>query len=108
MKNIVITYFETFSNKDIKGLENLFSDDVFLQDWNILAKGKKQVLDANKNIFDSVESISVTLNNLYLDKLVAICLIEIIINNEETLKVIDIIKFNDENKIIEVSAYKQE
>jgi len=32
---------------------------------------------------------------------------EIIINNEGTLKVIDIIKFNDENKIIEVSAYKQ-
>ena len=107
MENLVKTYFEIFSNKDIKGLENLFSDDVFLQDWDILAKGKKQVLDANKNIFDSVESISVTLNNLYLDELVAICLIEIIINNEETLKVIDIIKFNDENKIIEVSAYKQ-
>ena len=107
MENLVKTYFEIFSNKDIKGLENLFSDDVILQDWEILAKGKKQVLDANKNIFDSVESISVTLNNLYLDELVAICLIEIIINNEETLKVIDIIKFNDENKIIEVSAYKQ-
>ena len=107
MENLVKTYFEIFSNKDIKGLENLFSDDVILQDWDILAKGKKQVLDANKNIFDSVESISVTLNNLYLDKLVAICLIEIIINNEETLKVIDIIKFNDENKIIEVSEYKQ-
>ena len=107
MENLVKTYFEIFSNKDIKGLENLFSDDVFLQDWDILAKGKKQVIDANKNIFDFVESISVTLNNLYLDELVAICLIELIINNEETLKVIDIIKFNDENKIIEVSAYKQ-
>ena len=77
MENLVKTYFEIFSNKDIKGLENLFSDDVFLQDWDILAKGKKQVLDANKNIFDSVESISVTLNNLYLDELVEICLIEI-------------------------------
>ena len=107
MENLVTTYFEIFSNKDIKGLKNLFSDDVILQDWDILAKGKKQVIDANKNIFDSVESISVTLNNLYLDELVAICLIEIIVNNEETLKVIDIIKFNDENKIIEVSAYKQ-
>ena len=107
MENLVKNYFEIFSNKDIQGLENLFSDDVILQDWDILAKGKKQVLDANKNIFDSVESISVTLNNLYLDKLVAICLIEIIVNNEETLKVIDIIKFNDENKIIEISAYKQ-
>ena len=107
MENLVKNYFEIFSNKDIQGLENLFSDDVILQDWDILAKGKKQVLDANKNIFDSIDSISVTLNNLYLDKLVAICLIEIIVNNEETLKVIDIIKFNDENKIIEVSAYKQ-
>ena len=107
MENLVKTYFEIFSNKDIKGLDNIFSDDVILQDWEILAKGKKQVLDANKNIFDSIESISVTLNNLYLDKLVAICLIEIIINNEETLKVIDIIKFNHENKIIEISAYKQ-
>ena len=107
MENLVNTYFEKFSNKDIEGLEKLFSEDVILQDWDILAKGKKEVVDANKNIFDSVESISVTLNNLYLDKLVAICLIEIIINNEEILKVIDIIKFNDENKIIEVSAYKQ-
>ena len=107
MENLVKNYFEIFSNKDIQGLENLFSDDVILQDWDILAKGKKQVIDANKNIFDSVESISVTLNNLYLDELVAICLIEIIINNEETLKIIDIIKFNHENKIIEVSACKQ-
>ena len=107
MENLVKNYFEIFSNKDIQGLENLFSDDVILQDWDILAKGKKQVLDANKNIFDSIDSISVTLNNLYLDELVAICLIEIIVNNEETLKVIDIIKFNDENQIIEVSAYKQ-
>lgn len=41
MENLVKTYFEIFSNKDIKGLENLFSDDVFLQDWDILAKGKK-------------------------------------------------------------------
>ncbi len=107
MENLVKTYFEIFSNKDIKGLDNIFSDDVILQDWEILAKGKKQALDSNKNIFDSVESISVTLNDLYLNELVAICLIEIIINNEEILKVIDIIKFNDENKIIEVSAYKQ-
>jgi hypothetical protein len=107
MEDLVKTYFEIFSNKDITGLDNIFSDDIILQDWEILAKGKKQTLDANKNIFDSVESISVTLNDLYLDELVAICLIEIIINNEETLKVIDIIKFNDENKIIEVSAYKQ-
>ena len=58
MENLVNTYFEKFSNKDIEGLEKLFSEDVILQDWDILAKGKKEVVDANKNIFDSVNSIS--------------------------------------------------
>ena len=107
IENLVKTYFEKFSNKDIEGIEGLFSDDVILQDWDILAKGKKEVVDANKSIFDSVNSISVTLNSLYLVGLVAICLIEIIVNNEETLKVIDVIKLNDEKKITEISAYKQ-
>ena len=64
-------------------------------------------ISANKNIFNSVDSISAELNELYLDNLVAVCLIEITINKEEVLKVIDVIKFNDEMKIIEVSAYKQ-
>lgn len=107
MESLVKSYFEIFSNKDILRLENLFSDDVCLQDWNIIAKGKKQVLDVNKNIFNSVESISVTLNHLYLVNLVAICLIDITINEKETLKVVDIIRFNAQNKIAEISAYKQ-
>ena len=107
MEKLVKSYFEMFSKKDIQGLEGLFSDEVILQDWNILAKGKEEVVEANKNIFNSVESISVTLNDVYLEGSVAICLIEILINNQENLKVIDLIKFNSKNKIIEVSAYKQ-
>jgi hypothetical protein len=107
MEKLVKTYFEMFSKKDVQGLENLFSDEVILQDWDILAIGKKEVVQANKNIFNSVESISVTLNDVYLDGSAAICLIEILINNQEIIKVIDLIKFNSKNKIIEVSAYKQ-
>ena len=61
----------------------------------------------NKNIFNSVDTISVNLNELYIDDNVAICIIEIIINNEETLKVIDIIKIDTNGKIKEISAYKQ-
>ena len=107
IENLLKNYFKIFSNKDLKGLNELFSDNVILQDWEIFAKGKKQVLQANQNIFDSVKSISVTLNELYIDKLVATCLIEVMINDDEKLKVIDIIKFNDDYKIIQISAYKQ-
>tara|TARA_B100000929_G_C15170132_1_gene304870 strand:+ start:33 stop:356 length:324 start_codon:yes stop_codon:yes gene_type:complete len=107
MENLIKTYFQAFSNKNIEKLGRLFSDEVILKDWEISVEGKKEVLEANKNIFNSVDSISAELNELYLDNLVAVCLIEITINKEDILKVIDVIKFNDEMKIIEVSAYKQ-
>tara|TARA_B110000014_G_scaffold220048_1_gene175889 strand:+ start:118 stop:441 length:324 start_codon:yes stop_codon:yes gene_type:complete len=107
MKNLIQNYFQAFSNKNIQEMEGLFSSEVVLRDWEISAKGKEEVLGANKNIFNSVDSISTELNELYIDGLVAVCLIEITINKEEILKVIDVIKFNDEMKIIEISAYKQ-
>lgn len=107
MKNLAKTYFEIFSRKDIYELSNLLADEIVLQDWDIHVEGKKQTLIAIKKIFDSVESIEVFLNNIYIVQNVAICLIEININKDVNLKVIDILKFNSENKIIEISAYKQ-
>ena len=108
MENIIKNYFKAFSNKDIRCLEALFSNEITLQDWEIFANGKKDVLLANKNIFDSFDSISADLKELYLNDLVAICIVEITINNnDEILKVVDIIKFNNDNKIIEISAFKQ-
>ena len=107
MRELVIKYFEDFSNKDLAKLSDIFSEKIRLQDWDILAVGKQNVLEANKNIFNSVDTISVNLKELYIDKNVATCIIEIVINNEETLKVIDIIKIDTNGKIKEISAYKQ-
>ena len=107
MREVVTKYFENFSNKNLEKLSDLFSEEITLQDWDILAEGKRNVLEANKNIFNSVETISANLNELYIDDNVATCLIEIVINNEETLKVIDIIKIDTDGKIKEISAYKQ-
>ena len=107
MRELVTKYFEDFSNKDLEKLSDIFSEEITLQDWDILAEGKQNVLEANKNIFNSVDTISVNLNELYIDDNVATCIIEIVINNEETLKVIDIIKIDTDGKIKEISAYKQ-
>ena len=63
-------YFEFFSNKDIQNLKNLFSENIILKDWEIEANGIKSVLEANQNIFNSVDSIVVSLRNIYQDKLV--------------------------------------
>ena len=107
MRELVTKYFEDFSNKDLEKLSDFFSEEITLQDWDILAVGKQNVLEANKNIFNSVDTIVVNLNELYIDDNVATCIIEIVINNEETLKVIDVIKIDTNGKIKEISAYKQ-
>ena len=69
-------------------------------------KGKKEVLAANKKIFDNVETISINVKEFYISDL-ATCIIEVIINDKEKLNVVDIIKINKQGKITEISAYKQ-
>ena len=83
-------YFQTFSDKDSEGLRDMFSDDVILHDWDIIANGIDEVVQANQDIFDSV----------------VITELKIIINEEETLLVTDVIEFNESGKIKFVRAYK--
>jgi len=107
MERLIKEYFDFFSNKDISSLEKLFAKDVKLVDWETYAEGKDEVIKANKKIFDQVDTLQIVVNNLYLNGQTAICLIDILINKSEKLKVIDLIRFNNDNKITLISAYKQ-
>ena len=107
MERLIKEYFKFFSNKDILSLEKLFAEDVKLVDWETYAKGKDEVIKANKKIFDQVDTLQIEVNNLYINGQTAICLIDILINKSEKLKVIDLIRFNNDNKITLISAYKQ-
>ena len=101
------TYFERFSNKDINGLSKLFSEDVKLVDWNISKSGKSEVVNANKNIFDSVNTIKVTTNKFYKNNNSYAIDISILVNDVENLDVVDIISFNKEGQINSIKAYKK-
>ena len=93
-------YFELFSKKDLNELSHFFSDDIVLRDWEILAVGKEEVIEANKNIFNNVKKIDIKLinqsfsqNNKVYNEIV------IEIDDKETLLVIDVIEF-DKNGLI--------
>jgi hypothetical protein len=110
MKEKLKKYFQTFSNKDLDGLSEMFSETVILADWNISVFGKKDVLDANKGIFDSVNSIAVNPyayyggNNAYAVELT----IEVDIDGKiEELQVVDVITFDEEGLIDTIKAYKK-
>ena len=107
MKKIIEKYFEYFSNKDIQMLKSLFSMKVSLKDWEINANGFDEVVQANIKIFNNVETIQVSLVEYYEHKKSCVCLIDILVNKKETINVIDVIRFDENNKILEISAYKQ-
>ena len=99
-------YFKIFSNKDINKLEELFSDQIVLRDWEINAVGKEAVIDANKKIFKNVKKIKVTPLNLDQISNKIVAELEIIINETDKIYVVDIISFNKEGKIISIKAFK--
>jgi hypothetical protein len=53
-------YFELFSTKNVKGLENeMYSDDIHLRDWNGEWKGKQAVLEMNESVTKFLEEFGV-------------------------------------------------
>jgi len=101
-------YFKTFSNKDLYGLEEMFSKEIILRDWDVEARGLEDVLEANKNIFENVKAIQVKPLEIYNDVNTVVAELEIDINHgQEKLLVVDVIEFDNENKILEIRAYKR-
>ena len=99
-------YFKVFSKKKIDELSELFSDDITLRDWENNTSGKTEVLNVNKKIFNNVESINVVPVNLYKNENKIIAELEIIINGKEKILVVDIISFNNDGKIESIKAFK--
>tara|TARA_R110002020_G_scaffold472084_1_gene699733 strand:+ start:310 stop:678 length:369 start_codon:yes stop_codon:yes gene_type:complete len=104
-------YFQIFENKDVDSLSAMFHEDIVLKDWNIQAEGKESVLKANISIFESVESLNVCVDELHVsrwegDKTV-IAVLSITANgSDDILPVVDIIKFNSEEEIISITAFR--
>ena len=106
LRDLTLNYFRTFSNQDVDGLRELFSRDVSLRDWEISANGINDVIIANKAIFDSVKGISIIPIEICETGNITASEIEIHINDEEALRVVDVLEFNSDGKIFAVRAYK--
>ena len=107
MINLVNEYFSAFESKNLKKLEELFSDTIKLIDWDLHMIGKDQVLKANKNIFNSVTTIKIVIERLIKNQNTVAAEIKILIDDSIWLNVLDIIDFNDQRKIEKITAFKR-
>lgn len=107
-KDKLYDYFKNFSNKDIDSLREMFSEHVRLSDWDISETGIDDVVKANQNIFDSVDTITVKPISIYEDgdNFFAVEIL-IVVNEKEILEVVDVIHFDEEGLIDSIKAYKK-
>ena len=106
IKDAALSYFKTFSEKNINGLSEMFDDNVTLRDWNKNYQGIKSVLEENLNIFQNVKTINAIPLNIISENNFVVAELKIIINGNEELKVVDMIEFNKKGKIISIKAFK--
>ncbi len=106
LSELAIKYFNAFSMADITALEKCLSDNVSLRDWNLDVAGIKFVLNEYSKIFKSLSDIVVDVVRLY--EIESIVVAELIIKAKEigSIKVVDILSFDENGKIYSIRAYK--
>ena len=96
-------YFELFSTKNVKGLENeIYADDVHLRDWNGEWRGKQAVLDMNENLF--VNDFTMDVEDIKQADETTIVMFTLHIADTQ-YKVVDIIDWDEDEKIKRILAY---
>lgn len=104
---LAIRYFQCFAEKDLASLEILFADDVTLTDWEGQALGKEAVLNFNRSVFTKLNSIEIDIKRIAVGQDCVIAEIGIIINRSSVVNVVDVIEFDQDDKIKGIRAYKR-
>ena len=104
---IALMYFQSFCKKDTASLEVLFCDNILLTDWDVQIVGKQNVINFNQRFFNSVNSIRIDVDKVAVGLDTVIAEIKVIIDNVVVAAVVDVIDFDQDNKIKEIRAYKR-
>lgn len=100
-------YLYAYEAKDLRFIEEMLSQTVELEDWNLSVKGKANFLHETQKNFDAAKDIKITINSLFQgDNQVAAELLIELDQGSLRLNVVDIIRFNEAGQIIGVRAYK--
>ena len=99
-------YFEAFRTKNISYLNELYSNDIILIDWDVNVIGKSEVLNINNILFKEDFTIEVLNTIQYENQTINTLFIQIPKHNI-AIEVIDVITFNYKTFEIEkIRAYK--
>lgn len=101
-----LEYISAYQAKDLSAIQEMFSDDIELRDWNILAVGIERALEETKANFDAATSISIEVVRLFVSNHVVAGQLKITVNQDVELEVVDVVTFDDAGFIKQIRAYK--
>jgi hypothetical protein len=104
---IAMLYLKAFSEKDLVSLETMFAENVILTDWDGQMIGKQNVLAFNQTLFSQLGKIRIEIDKIAMGHNTVIAEIKVILDNKIVIPVIDVIDFDQDNKIREIRAYKR-
>lgn len=104
-KKICLLYLRRYEEKDLKSIEEMFSNDIVLRDWKIRVEGKENAINETRKNFESVRSIKIEVLSLYENKNTVAAELKITIDDKDELYVVDVITINTEGKISSIKAY---
>ena len=104
-KERCLLYLSKYTEKDLEGIEGMFSDDIILRDWKIRVVGKEKALDETRKNFEAANSIEIDVLATHGDQNTVAAELKITVDTTELLHVVDVISFNEEGRINSIRAY---
>lgn len=104
-RDLCLSYLKMYSEKDLNGIESMFSDKIVLRDWKIRVTGKENALKETRINFEAANTIEIEVLSTLEDKNTVAAELKINVNNTEELFVVDVITFNSESQIESIRAY---
>jgi len=104
-KEICLSYLKKYAEKDLNGIEEMFSEDIILRDWKIRVEGKENTLKETRKNFENADSIEIEVLSTYENKDTVAAELKITVDYTEELCVVDVITINSNGKIKSIRAY---
>lgn len=102
----LIAYLRAYEAKDLWAIEVVLSENVRLQDWNLVAEGKAAVLAETSRNFSDATTLAIEVIRIFEHENCAAAELNITVNETIKLLVVDSLCFTPDGKIETIRAYK--
>ena len=99
-------FLAAYEAKDLQTISSKLAEGVVVKDWNLEVVGKTQVLLEFAKNFEEASSLSIQIVQLHSSENAVAAELEIKVNEIETLHVVDVITFAENNEITSIVSYK--